>query len=292
MPARFWALIPFFLSMATAYAPARVDSPGKIRFELKPGIEYCQVDGASLRMDAFVPAEAADVPGIIIVHGGGWVRGDRRIDVEPLFQPLTDAGFAWFSIDYRLVTNVTQFGLGIDDVESAIRYVRAHAAEFHVDPNRLALVGESAGGQLAAMAALRLPPRETVKAVVAFYTPTDLVTLLKKSNYVPSQIRSSVEGTPWESLILAGLAQLSPIENVKRDMPPFLFIHGAADSLVPLAQSTDMCRRMKEAGATCEVYAIEGGGHGIRWWESSSRYAGYKRKMTDWLRTHLDAAGS
>ncbi len=258
-----------------------------VSFEMRRDIEYSLVNGVSLRMDASIPANATRVPAVIIVHGGGWVGGDRRFMVEPLFQPLTDAGFAWFSIDYRLVTNVAQFGLGIEDVESAVRFIRSHASEFRINPDRLALLGESAGGQLAAMAALRLSERDTVKAVVALYTPTDLVSLMQNSNYIPSEIRSSVQGTPWEKLILAGLAQLSPIENVKRDMPPFLFIHGTGDRLVPFQQSTAMCRRMKEAGASCEVYPVEGAGHGIRWWESMHRYASYKQKITDWLREKL-----
>lgn len=263
-------------------------SSAAVQFEQKRDIRYCQVDGVSLLMDASIPKDALAVPAAIIVHGGGWVRGDRRSEVEPPFQPLNDAGIAWFSIDYRLVANAIQFGFGIDDVESAVRFIRSHASEFHIDPGKVALIGESAGGQLAAMAALRLPPG-SVKALVAFYTPTDLVKLLKNSNYIPAQIRRSVEGTPWENLILAGLGQLSPIQNVRQDMPPFLFIHGTADPLVPFSQSTSMCQRMREAGASCEVYPLEGAGHGIRWWESSSRYDGYKRKMTDWLLTQLDS---
>ncbi len=135
-----------------------------------------------------------------------------------------------------------------------------------------------------------------MKAVVALYAPTDLVSLMKNSNYVPPQIRDSVRGTPFESLILAGLAQLSPIDNVRRSMPPFLFIHGTADSLVPFAQSSDMCERMKKAGASCEIYPVEGGGHGIRWWESSPKLStGYKQKMVQWLREELgnpDSANS
>ncbi|MBV8866926.1 MAG: alpha/beta hydrolase [Acidobacteriaceae bacterium] len=266
-------------------------SAASVQFEQKRDIEYAQVDGVSLRMDASIPKDAVRVPAAIIVHGGGWVRGDRRTEVEPLFDPLNDAGFAWFSIDYRLVNNVIQFGEGIEDVESAVRFIKSHAAEFHIDPDKLALIGESAGGQLAAIAALRLPPG-SVKAVVALYTPTDLVTLLKNSNYIPAQIRKSVEGTPWENLILAGLGQLSPIQNVRRDMPPFLFIHGTADPLVPFSQSTAMCQRMRQAGASCEVYPLEGAGHGIRWWESSPRYEGYKRKMTDWLFLQLTKGSS
>lgn len=251
-------------------------------------IVYSQVDGTDLMMDAALPASHEPTPAVVIVHGGGWVQGDRRVDVRPLFQPLSDAGFAWFSISYRLVTDVSQFGVAIDDVEAAVRFVKAHAAEYNVDPERIALVGESAGGQLAAMAALRGGAAASARAVVAFYTPTDLVSLIKNSDLIPPQIRNRVVGTPWERLVLAGLAQLSPVDNVRRNMPPFLFIHGTADSLVPFSQSTTMCDRMREAGASCAVYPIEGAGHGIRWWSASER-ASADKKMVDWLGRELNS---
>jgi acetyl esterase len=222
------------------------------------------------------------------VHGGAWVAGDRRWNVEPLFDPLSDAGFAWFSINYRLTTNIAEFGVAIDDVVTAVRFVRAHAAEYGVDPCRIALVGESAGGQLAAMAALRLDPTEQVQTVVALYAPTDLVSLAKDSDYIPKSLRDSVRGTPWEGLVLAGLAELSPVNQVRSGMPPFLLIHGTSDALVPYSQSVTFCERLRAAGDNCDLFAVPGGGHGIRWWEAYPKLAQpYKRKMVDWLQQQL-----
>ncbi len=286
MPARLRAFSPFvLLIMVTAFSAAAAPLP---RAELIKDIEYAHVDGISLQMDASIPSIGKKVPAVIIVHGGGWFGGDKTFNVEPLFQPLSDAGFAWFSISYRLASDVTQFGLAISDVQEAIRFIKSHADKYNIDPERIALVGESAGGQLASMATLRGGAATSVKAVVALYSPSDLVSLVQTSTYVPSQIRNSVRGTPWEGMILAGLAQLSPIDNVRRDMPPFLFIHGTADSLVPFQQSRDMCDRMKKVGASCEIYPVEGGGHGIRWWESIPVLAsGYKQKMIQWLRDEL-----
>lgn len=247
-------------------------------------IEYARPGGVSLRMDASLPESDGPVPAVVIVHGGAWVAGDRKRNVEPLFEPISAAGYAWFSISYRLAKNAMQFGAGVDDVQSAVRFIRAHAAEYNIDPARIALLGESAGGQLAAMAALRGDSDSSVRAVVALYTPTDLVSLAKTSTFIPPSLRDSVRGTVFEGLLMAGLAQLSPVNNVRRDMPPFLFIHGTADAAVPFAQSTDMCDRMKAAGASCEVYPVKGGGHGMRWWESQSGISGgYKRKIVEWL---------
>jgi alpha-L-fucosidase 2 len=273
----------FLLFMgSTAYAHSVQSRPVRTIND----IVYARVDGTDVAMDAALPESRQPTPAVVIVHGGGWVQGDRRNDVRPLFQPLSQAGFAWFSISYRLVTDVSQFGVAIDDVESAVRFIKSHAAEYNIDPDRLALLGESAGGQLAAMAVLRGGAAGSVRAVVGFYTPTDLVSLMENSTFIPAQIRSRVVGMPWERLVLAGLAQLSPVYNVRGDMPPFLLIHGTDDALVPLSQSTAMCKRMREAGATCDVYPVDGAGHGIRWWTASER-ASAERKMISWLDSEL-----
>lgn len=256
-------------------------------------IEYARADGAALFLDASIPEGPGPFPAAIIVHGGGWVRGDRRVDVGPLFTPLSRAGIAWFSIDYRLSSDISQFGAAVEDVKNAIRFVKAHANEYRIDPDRIALIGESAGGQLAAMAALDPAPGTQVMAVVALYAPTDLVKLAKTSEFVPKQIRDSLAGTPFEQLLLARLGQLSPIENITPAAPPFLLIHGTDDTLVPFSQSRAMCDRMTAAGATCELFAVRGGGHGIRWWEAArpEEAAAYKREMVTWLKDQFAHAG-
>lgn len=252
-------------------------------------IEYGQANGAALYLDATIPRGAGPFPAAIIVHGGAWVRGDRRVDVGPLFAPLSRADIAWFSIDYRLSSEFSQFGDAIEDVQTAIHFVKSHAAEYRIDPNRIALVGESAGGQLAAMAALHPDRGNDVKAVVLLYAPTDLVDLAKTSNFVPSEIRQSLNGTPFEQIILARLGQLSPVDNIKPGAPPFLLIHGTEDALVPFSQSRTMCERMQAAGASCHLYPVRGGGHGIRWWEAAhpGQAEAYKREMVRWLTENL-----
>ena len=253
--------------------------------EVLRDVEYARADGISLRFDASLPRTPGRAPAVIIVHGGAWVTGDRRLSVQPLFAPLEQAGFAWFSISYRLATNVTQFGAAIDDVQAAVRFVKRNALEYGIEPTRVALGGESAGGQLAAMAALRGDPTSSVRAVVALYTPSDLGSLLKTSDYVPRSIRDSVRGTPWEALLLAGVSQFSPIDNVHAGMPPFLLIHGTDDALVPYGQSTEFCKRIHDVGGACDLFPVQGAGHGLRWWESEPRLASaYKRELVSWLR--------
>jgi dipeptidyl aminopeptidase/acylaminoacyl peptidase len=132
------------------------------------------------------------------------------------------------------------------------------------------------------MAALSPALKGMVRGVVAFYSPSDLVSLAKTSDHIPAQLRRAVEGSLWAELLLPGLQRLSPFYNVRADMPPFLLIHGTEDSLVPFEQSTRMCEKMQQAGASCELFAVKGGGHGVRWWERN-HLTEYKRVMVKWL---------
>jgi acetyl esterase len=262
-------------------------------------VEFGHAGGSSLQLDASVPDGPGPYPAIIIVHGGAWVAGDRKRSVEPLFEPLSAAGFAWFSISYRLAnvgdpgsmpTNIASMaGLGaaVDDVRQAVTYVKKHASEYRIDPDHIALVGESAGAQLASMAALKPASGGAVQAVVAFYSPSDMAKLLETTPRVPDALRQVIKGSPFGDLLLASLRDLSPVNWVQKDSPPFLLIHGTEDRLVPFEQSKQMCDAMRMAGASCEVYAVNGGGHGLRWWESERDLTAYKQVMIRWLDSKL-----
>jgi alpha-L-fucosidase 2 len=262
-------------------------------------VEFGQAGGQSLRMDAYVPEGGGPFPAVIIVHGGAWVTGDRKRSVQPLFAPLSNAGFAWFSISYRLastgdadsissgIASAALLGAAVDDVRDAVGYVKRRAADYRVDPNRIALIGESAGGQLASMAALKPTTEGPVAAVVAFYSPSNLANLVQTMKQIPDSIRQAVKGTPFEDLLMATLRGLSPINWVRRDSPPFLLIHGTQDGVVPFEQSVDMCNAMRKAGAACDLYPVDGGGHGVRWWESIPGQTAYKQYFTRWLAENI-----
>lgn len=279
----FWALVPFLFLVVTLTSTASPTPPSANR-----GVEYGEAGGLRLLMDYQLPAGKGPFPALVVVHGGGWIGGDRRSNVEPLFAPMTQAGMAWFSISYRLANDAALFGAAITDVVQAVEHVRVHAAEYNIDPSRIALVGESAGAQLASMAALSPQLKGMVKGVVALYSPSDLVTLAKTSDRIPPQWRKAVENNQWASFILAGLERLSPLYNVRPDMPPFLLIHGTADRLVPFNQSERMCAKMHEVGASCELFAVKGAGHGIRWWENDHGLTAYKPVMIGWLERTLN----
>jgi alpha-L-fucosidase 2 len=248
-----------------------------IAAEARRNVEYGRAGGQSLQLDAYIPEGAGPFPAAILVHGGGWVAGDRSRNVEPLFAPLLEGGFACLSISYRLANQLTIFGAAVEDVELAVRYVQSRAQEFRVDRERMTLIGESAGGQLAAMAALG-GAGPAVKAAVAFYAPLDLEDLARNAKMIPEPFRGMLGALR--------LGELSPIRRVHRGMPPFLLIHGTADAVVPFEQSRAMCREIRKVGGECDLLAVKGGGHGLRWWEPAG-LVGYKRLMVEWLRKRI-----
>jgi alpha-L-fucosidase 2 len=261
-------------------------------------IEYTQVSGQTLRMDGYIPDTPGPHPAAIIVHGGAWVTGDKTRTVQPLFKPLTDAGIAWFSIEYRLargndleslisLEGIAALRNASDDVRAAIAFVRTHASEWGIDNSHIALIGESAGAHLASMAGLKPAPEQPIQAVVAFYSPSDLAKLLQSDPRIPEAIRKAVKGTVMETMLLNGLKQVSPQTWVTKDAPPFLMIHGTADNIVPVEQSESMCKALQDAGAQCELIVVRGAGHGFNRWEGQPAMTEYKTKMIDWLKTTL-----
>ena len=235
-------------------------------------------------MDSSIPDGRGPFPAVVLVHGGAWFQGDKSAGFEPMIGPLDRAGYAWFSINYRLAPKYL-YPAAVEDVERSIRFIRAHTAEFHIDPTRIALMGESAGAHLAELAATRNQPGAAVEAVVAFFAPSDLVNLARSRKEIPDSVRNSA----WGDLVDGALETLSPVTHISKDMPPVLFVHGTADSLVPFEESTTMCGRMKSAGAECDVIPIAGGGHGLNSWEAlPPNELHYKRDVIDWLNRQLD----
>jgi len=259
-------------------------------------VEYGRAGKVSLRLDAHIPDGKGPFAAAILVHGGAWVVGDRanNVNIEPLLKPLSDARVAWFSINYRLAGDVARNPIGAamklgpaeSDVRRSVAFVKEHASEYRVDPNKIVLIGQSAGGQLAAMAALRPDANGAVIGVVGFYTPSDLASLARSSSFVPDGVKDAVQGTKFESLLTAGLTKFSPINAVTEKAPPFLLIHGTDDTVVPFAQSERFCEKLRASNVACELFPVTGAGHGAGSWEAL-RLTDYKAAMIRWLQKVL-----
>jgi acetyl esterase/lipase len=254
--------------------------------EVKSDIEYGKAGDESLLLDACVPDGAGPFPIAIIVHGGGWSGGDKARDISFLFKPLTDANFIWFSINYRLAPK-HRFPACIEDVEQAIRWVKKHAAEYKGNPQRIALVGESAGGHLVCLAAARAKDDTRVAAVVGFAAPTDLVADVERRGGIQPALRNVFGLSDLDDDARSQLRDASPLDFLKSDMPSFLLIHGTDDKSVLYSQSEIFQKRLKELGVPCEIITIEKGVHGMKNWEKLD--TSYKEKMIAWLERTLGA---
>jgi acetyl esterase len=249
-------------------------------------IEFAKPGGVPLTLDAYVPDGKGPFPTIIIVHGGGWENGTKRTYVTPWFKPLTEAGFAWFTINYRLSPQ-HKFPAATDDVAEAVRWVKAHAKEYKVDVKRIALMGESAGGHLVSYVGAKNEKDSRVAAVVSFYGPHDLLKREKDRGEVTKNLRQFLGVDKLDDAGIAKLKEASPITYVRKGLPPFLMIHGTKDAAVPYDQSPLMCEALVKAGNRCEVFTVEGAPHGVGPWEKFPEYQAYKKKMVDWLKQTL-----
>lgn len=238
-------------------------------------IEYVVGGGPRQSLDLYVPEKAEEaLPLIIWIHGGAWRTGDKK---QCPALALTRRGYAVASINYRYSHQAT-FPAQIHDCKAAVRWLRAHAAEFRLDPQRFGAWGSSAGGHLAALLGTSGGVRELegdlghlehssrVQAVCVWFAPTDFTLM----NQQGSTIDHDAPDSP-ESRLLGGPVQqnkrkaalANPIRYVSKDDPPFLIMHGDQDPLVPHQQSVLLHEALKKAGLKVTFHTVKGAGHGF-----------------------------
>jgi acetyl esterase len=234
-----------------------------------------------LKMDAWVPNGRGPFPAVILAHGGGWEAGDKVTYLTPILRPLAEAGFAWFSIDYRLTPEVDH-AKQLEDLRTAIRHVHRNARRLKIDPGRIAILGESASGQMVAQVATERMAE--VAAVVSFYGVYDLLAMAGRLD--PRSIPARLFGirtlgeTERQTLI-----NYSPLHQARAGMPPLLLLCGTADGL--FAQHTAMARRLGEVGAHFEAVELPGAPHGMENWEGHPEWAFYRDRLVEWLKRTL-----
>ena len=265
---------------------------------LQRDIEYGQAAGERLLLDASVPDGTGPFPVAILVHGGGWSSGDKAgsnhpgdgADVTPWFEPLSSAGFTWFSINYRLAPK-HRWPACLEDVQTAIRWVKAHAADYKGDPNRIALFGHSAGGHLVCLAGVLTDDSTRVQAIVGFAPVTDLEADTNTRGGLSTSLQNLFDRpkTPTPETV-ARLRAASPINHVRPGLPPFLLLHGNADKTVPYQQSLNFQARLRVSDDTCDLITIPGAPHGLLSW---TKFApDYPHQMIAWLRETLTAGSA
>jgi len=250
-------------------------------------LEYGKASGEKLLLDAHVPDGEGKFPVAILIHGGGWCHGDKEADLAPVLAPVA-TNFTWFTINYRLAPT-NRWPACFEDVQTAIHWVKRHAAEFKGDPNRIALLGYSAGGQLAALAATSAKKDTQVQVVVGFAPPTDLVADARRRgglNKWPS-MKSLLGREALDDGTLRRLREISPMNHVRPGMPPFLLIQGDADKTVAYDLTLMFQAKLRAAGVPCDLITLTNAQHRIADWEKVA--PGFQAKVMAWLGEKLVA---
>jgi acetyl esterase/lipase len=260
-----WACL--LVSFAVALHARGADAP---KAATQYDIVYAKPGGTELKLDLVQPGEGeGPFPAVLVIHGGGW-RGGSKDGMRPALAELARRGYVAVAPQYRFCPK-ERFPAQVYDVKAAVRWVKSHAGEHKIDPDRIGALGFSAGGHLALMLGLTGPsdglegdvaagaPDSKIRAVVNYFGPTDLA-----ADDIPAISRSVVSdflgGSPSQKPKEA--AQASPLTFVSKDDAPVLTIQGTKDPLVPVTQATKLGKALTAAGVANRVDLVEGAGHG------------------------------
>jgi acetyl esterase/lipase len=269
-----WAVTP---SAAGASASHRLAAAGAVAhgpdWQGARTVDYCVEGGQPLLMTLFAPSTTGHpVPTVLQVHGGGWQKGSRLLSLSQsgTAADLVSAGFVVASIDYRLAPG-KPWPDQIIDVKCAVRYLRSHAAGLGIEPDRIAALGTSAGGQLVSLLGTTgalsqwdtgpyLDVSSQVEAVVDEYGPSDL-TATDWPLYTAGIIRQVFGAGPDTADPVLTVA--SPITHVSAGDPPFMIVQGTSDQVVPVNQSERLADRLRSAGVPTDLVLVARGRHGL-----------------------------
>ncbi len=252
------------------------DKPSRAKDEVPKGVVahpdlvFGHGGDKALKLDLYAPAakNGRMYPGVILIHGGGWADGNRQ-SFRAMAQQLAKRGFVAATIDYRL-SGEAQFPSAVEDCKAAVRWMRANAKKYRIDPTRIGAVGGSAGGHLASMVALTSDSKlfegkgghpdasSSLQAAVIMGAGVDQVTrALEAKKPISNQL--TFFGGPYEKRKEA-YAQGSPITHISKGDPPILIIEGERDS--PGERYSEFLRKLDDAGVAHRLVIVQGGKHG------------------------------
>jgi acetyl esterase/lipase len=299
----FAAVIVMLALAPNATAQARVEK----------NVIYGMYSGLALLMDVYHPAQPSGI-GVVFVGGSGFYA-PIEFNAPPLKDGpvnarfgnrLAERGFTVFAINHRSTPRF-QYPAPVEDVQRAVRFVRANAKTYGIQPDRIGAAGASSGGHLVSMAGVLDGKGNSedpdpvnhmsgkVQAVVALYAPLDLATIIFQSElrgnaelFVGARIASN---TPPTAPDFKRFMAASPVSHVTPDDPPFLLMHGDADTTVPIAQSVQMEKVLKNAGIEAKFITVPGGVHGgnFGFKDGDPRLPDYVGEAARWFVRHLRA---
>lgn len=260
--------------------------------EITPDVVYGHKLGLAMTFDVFQPTGNRNRAGVLFMVSGGWYsRWSPPENLQQLFQPLTDAGFAVFAVRHG---SSPKFSIpeAVDDVRRSVRFIRANAQRFDIDPDRLGVYGGSAGGHLSLMLGTAsdegdpdakdpvLQVSDRVQAVVAFVAPTDLQIMVWDA---PDHLQA-YENFPALDLDLEAAREHSPLVHVTPDDPPTLLVVGAKDELVPMSHSQNIQAAFEAQNVVSKLVVLDESGHGFRP-EDQQRVTS---ELVQWFEEHLN----
>jgi acetyl esterase/lipase len=235
-------------------------------------VVYASVGGKPLALDLYIPVGSHKPPLVVYVHGGAWTTGSKA--QYPAF--LVEHGFAVASLDFRSSTEA-RFPANVHDIKAGIRFLRAKASEFGYRADRIAIVGASSGGHLAALVGVTNGDKElegtegdyleessAVQAVVSYFGASNLTTILSQSTPAGLEVREPalqrlLGASPNVVPELTRLA--SPVFHVNAHSPPLFLLHGDQDTQMPVNQALELQSVYESAGRPVEVLFLHGVGH-------------------------------
>lgn len=250
--------------------------------EFHGDLPYAGTDNARQMLDLVLPKEKSDkpLPVVAFIHGGAWLAGDKQDGLRQILPLAVTGNYAVASIGYRL-TDQAQWPQQIYDCKAGIRWLRANAEKYNLDPDNIGVCGASAGGHLVAVLGTsggvesmegdlgeHTDVSSRVKCVVDFFGPTDFLKMNQAAIAGAGLDHDNPEAP--EALLIGGPVQknkekaatANPITYVSKDDPPFLIVHGTKDPLVPFNQSELLRDALRDASVPCTLLTVEGGGHG------------------------------
>lgn len=212
-------------------------------------VTYASPNGTDLHLDIYQPTTktAASHPAVVLIHGGGWISFDKST-MKGMGGFLARHGFVAFAVDYRLFQDgKNRWPAQLEDVRTAVRWVRANAAKYNVDPNHIGAFGHSAGAQLAALLGME-NTSDKVQAVVDVSGPTDFTG------------QNDSDGAAFLTSFMGGpdvQRDASPVFHVSKQTAPFLIMHGTKDENVPIAQSQELFDKLQAAGVPSQFVKVD-----------------------------------
>lgn len=294
-------------SLSVSVTRPQIKLISDVVFEQVPTRGY---ENRAMKMDLLVPQTPGPMPAIVFVTGGGFINANKDSYIQERLR-LAEEGYVTASIEYRVAPTAT-FPEPLQDVKAAVRYLRAHAEQFRIDPDRIGIFGGSAGGYLAAMAGTTSGTRQfdagenldqssDVQAVVDLYGVSDLTSI--GADYAPevqALHRTSgatealwLKGSPVFNGLVGGVGDYpeeaeaaNPLHYISETTPPFLLMHGDKDTVVSPSQTEILHQALRAKGIESTRYVVRGAAHGGVYWVQPEVLA----LIVDFFNAHLKDA--